>query len=54
MIADSLLAASLLLLAGAFAARPVRDLWERRAGVVHLVYSDHQRVTSRPASAFSR
>jgi adenylate cyclase len=44
MIADSLLAASLLLLAGAFAARPVRDLWERRAGVVHLVYSAHQRV----------
>jgi adenylate cyclase len=44
MMADSLLAASLLLLAGAFAARPVRDLWERRAGVVHLVYSDHQRV----------
>jgi adenylate cyclase len=44
MIADSLLAASLGLLAGAFAARPVRDLWERRAGVVHLVYSDRRRV----------
>jgi adenylate cyclase len=44
MIADSLLATSLLLLGGAFAARPIRDLWERRAGVVHLVYSDHQRV----------
>ena len=44
MTADSLLAGSLLLLAGAFAARPVRDLWERRAGVVHLLYSDHQKV----------
>src|SRR4029079_13978177 len=44
MIADALLGTSLLLLAGAFAARPVRDLWERRAGVVHLVYSDHQKV----------
>jgi adenylate cyclase len=44
MTADSLLAVSLLLLMGAFAARPVRDLWERRAGVVHLVYSDHHRV----------
>jgi adenylate cyclase len=44
MVADSLLAGSLLLLAGAFAARPLRDLWERRAGVVHLVYSDKQTV----------
>jgi adenylate cyclase len=44
MTADSLLTASLVLLAGAFAARPVRDLWERRAGVVHLLYSDHQKV----------
>jgi adenylate cyclase len=44
MTADSLLATSLLLLGGAFAARPVRDLWERRAGVVHLLYSDRQRV----------
>jgi adenylate cyclase len=44
MISDSLVAASLLLLAGAFAARPVRDLWERRGGAVHLVYSDRQRV----------
>ncbi len=42
--ADSLLGVTLLLLGGAFAARPVRDLWERRAGVVHLVYSDRQRV----------
>ncbi|MBS0538784.1 MAG: adenylate/guanylate cyclase domain-containing protein [Proteobacteria bacterium] len=45
MIADSLAAAALLLLAAAFAARPMRDLWERRAGVVHLEYSDHKRVS---------
>lgn len=44
MIADTLIAVSLLLLAAAFAARPIRDLWERRAGVVHLAYSDRQRV----------
>ena len=44
MIADTLIATSLLLLAAAFAARPVRDLWERRAGAVHLAYSDRQRV----------
>jgi adenylate cyclase len=43
-IADGLFAGSLLLVAGAFAARPVRDLWERRAGVVHLVYGDQQHV----------
>lgn len=42
--ADVLVAASLLLLAGAFAARPVRDYWERRAGVVHLTYSDRKTV----------
>ena len=45
MIADTLAATALLLLAAAFAARPVRDLWERRAGVVHLDYSDHKTVS---------
>ena len=52
MIADSLRRGALLLLAGAFAARPVRDLWERRAGVVHLDLQRPQaRRRSRPASA---
>src|SRR5204862_269877 len=37
-IADALMAGALLLLAASFAARPVRDFWERRAGVVHLAY----------------
>jgi adenylate cyclase len=45
MIADSLMAASVLLLAACFAARPVRDLWERRAGVVHLTYGDLKTVS---------
>ncbi|HSI00980.1 MAG TPA: adenylate/guanylate cyclase domain-containing protein, partial [Reyranella sp.] len=33
-----------LLLLACLAARPVRDYWERRAGAVHLAYSDRQRV----------
>ena len=45
MIADSLAGISLLLLLASFAARPVRDLWARRAGVVHLTYSDRQTVS---------
>jgi len=44
MIADTLAGGALVLLAAAFAARPVRDYWERRAGVVHLAYSDRKRV----------
>ena len=34
-----------VLLAGCFAARPVRDLWERRAGVVRLTYGDRKTVS---------
>ena len=45
MIADSLAVAALLLLAACFAARPVRDLWERRAGVVRLTYGDLKTVS---------
>ena len=45
MIADSLAGASLVLLLASFAARPVRDLWARRAGVVQLSYSDRQVVS---------
>jgi adenylate cyclase len=43
-IADGLMFGALLLLAAAFAARPIRDFWERRAGVVHLAYGDRKRV----------
>ena len=45
MIADSLAGASLVLLLASFAARPVRDLWARRAGVVQLTYGDRQVVS---------
>src|SRR5476649_2565812 len=45
MIADSLAAVALLLLLASFAARPVRDLWARRAGVVQLTYGDRQVVS---------
>ena len=44
-IADSLAVASFLLLAASFAARPLRDVWQRRAGVVELTYSDRQVVS---------
>ena len=47
-IADVLAGTSLVLLAASFAARPLRDLWARRAGVVVLTYSDRQ-VVSLPA-----
>jgi adenylate cyclase len=40
-----LTAASLILLAASFAARPLRDLWARRAGVVELSYSDRQVIS---------
>ncbi|MFI5000068.1 MAG: adenylate/guanylate cyclase domain-containing protein [Reyranellales bacterium] len=45
MIANSLEVSAVLLLAVCFAARPVRDLWERRAGVVHLTYGDLKTVS---------
>jgi len=44
-ISDWLTAAALLLLMATFAARPVRDLWERRAGVVRLTYGDGKIVS---------
>ena len=45
-IADSLMTGAALLLAACFAARPVRDLWERRAGVVRLTYGDRKEVSA--------
>ena len=54
-IADSLMIGAGVLLLACFAARPLRDLWERRAGVVHLTYSDRKTVDRRrPASPSSR
>jgi adenylate cyclase len=47
-IADSLAGASLALLLASFAGRPLRDLWQRRVGVVQLTYGDRQ-VVSLPA-----
>jgi adenylate cyclase len=43
-IADSLAAGAVVLLLAGFAARPVRDWWERRAGVVHLTYGEAKTV----------
>jgi adenylate cyclase len=45
MISNSLMSGALALLLACFAARPVRDLWERRAGVVRLTYGDGQMVS---------
>jgi adenylate cyclase len=44
-IAAGLEYAALALLVGAIAARPLRDLWERRAGVVRLDYGDRRSAT---------
>jgi adenylate cyclase len=44
-ISDWLTAAALLLLLAIFAARPIRDLWERRAGMVRLTYSASKTVS---------
>ncbi len=44
MIADSLAVGAVVLLLAGFAARPVRDWWERRAGVVHLTYNEARTV----------
>ncbi len=46
MIADGLTVGAVLLLAACFAARPVRDMWEQRAGVVSLTYGDLRTVSS--------
>jgi adenylate cyclase len=44
VIADSLAVGAVVLLLAGFAARPVRDWWERRAGVVHLTYGEAKTV----------
>lgn len=47
MIADSLMIGAGILLLACLGARPMRDMWERRAGVVHLDYGN-KRVVSQP------
>ncbi|UYN95181.1 MAG: adenylate/guanylate cyclase domain-containing protein [Enhydrobacter sp.] len=44
-IADTLMATTALLLMASLAARPVRDFWQRRAGVVRLDYGEGKRVS---------
>jgi len=44
-IAEGLEYTALALLVAAIAARPLRDLWERRAGVVRLDYDERRSVT---------
>ena len=43
-ISRNLQIGALVLFAGAVGARPLRDLWERRAGVVHLDYGERRNV----------
>ncbi len=45
-IADTLSGGALVLLLACFAARPVRDFWERRAGVVQLDYGEGRLVSA--------
>ncbi len=45
MISYTLQSVALALLVAMFAARPLRDLWERRAGVVRLDYGERRSVT---------
>jgi adenylate cyclase len=45
MISDSLMFGALALLLACFGARPLRDLWERRAGVVRLAYADRRTIS---------
>ena len=47
-ISDQLQAAALVLLLGVLAARPLRDLWQRRRGVVCLDYGE-RRIVEQPA-----
>jgi adenylate cyclase len=44
MISNSLMTTAGMMLVACFAARPVRDAWERRAGVVHLNYGERKSV----------
>jgi adenylate cyclase len=44
MISNSLMTTAGAMLVACFAARPVRDLWERRAGVVHVNYGERRSV----------
>lgn len=44
-ISDNLQLVALGLLLGMLAARPLRDLWERRAGVVRLDYGERRSIT---------
>lgn len=46
MIADILAAGAVAFLLASFAARPVRDFWERRAGVVQLDYGEGRTVSA--------
>jgi adenylate cyclase len=45
MISDTLMASAGLLLVACLGARPVRDFWERRAGVVQLNYGEGRTVS---------
>ena len=45
MISDTLMTGAGLLLLACLFARPMRDWWERRAGVVYLAYSDRRSVS---------
>ncbi|MBS0222612.1 MAG: adenylate/guanylate cyclase domain-containing protein [Proteobacteria bacterium] len=45
-ISDRLMAVATLLSLACLAARPLRDLWERRAGVVVLFYGDRKTVSA--------
>jgi adenylate cyclase len=47
-IADTLTAATAALLVACLAARPIRDLWARRAGVVHLAYGAGRSISLPP------
>lgn len=47
MISDMLMIGAGILLLACLGARPLRDVWERRAGVVHLDYGN-KRIVSQP------
>ena len=46
MIANGLVIVAAVLLLACLAGRPLRDLWERRAGVVRLTYGDRKTVVA--------